>query len=266
MLLAAINVIMDMVTHVFANPLTLSILGGASYVMTSLALLRTHSIFIHRFTKRFLMLLFVILPIFFFIIIQITDLLGFDMVIAVNSIMLIPYIFSLVCMTLQKAKEISNKFSFLSLLLMIVYASFLGLVLSAFDNQIAKIFHYQSRLSLENLYHIFIIIAVAIGLTWAFGIIKDIIDRLIIENTTDSLTGINNRKYFFEEGHKIYDNSKSCCMVMYDLDDFKDINDNHGHDIGDEALCHVVNIVSESLTDNILHARLGGGRIYSINL
>lgn len=53
---------------------------------------------------------------------------------------------------------------------------------------------------------------------------------------------------------------------MYDLDDFKDINDNHGHDIGDEALCHVVNIVSESLTDNILHARLGGGRIYSINL
>ena len=45
---------------------------------------------------------------------------------------------------------------------------------------------------------------------------------------------------------------------MLDIDFFKDINDNHGHDIGDEVLKYLSQIVNERLRESDIFARWGG--------
>ncbi len=78
----------------------------------------------------------------------------------------------------------------------------------------------------------------------------------------DSLTGLANR-YSFEEAlrlsitQKPRDKSK-LALALFDLDNFKNINDTHGHDIGDELLKSVSKRVCLCLRENELFARLGG--------
>lgn len=47
-------------------------------------------------------------------------------------------------------------------------------------------------------------------------------------------------------------------MVMCDLDNFKDINDHHGHDVGDQVLVWFAEIASSIMRTNDILARLGG--------
>lgn len=47
-------------------------------------------------------------------------------------------------------------------------------------------------------------------------------------------------------------------IIMLDIDFFKDINDNHGHDIGDEVLKYLSQIVNERLRESDIFARWGG--------
>jgi diguanylate cyclase (GGDEF)-like protein len=51
---------------------------------------------------------------------------------------------------------------------------------------------------------------------------------------------------------------KSFSLIMFDIDNFKKLNDQNGHSYGDEILQHVALVVSESLTENDSAARWGG--------
>ncbi|HWU84864.1 MAG TPA: response regulator, partial [Rhodocyclaceae bacterium] len=70
----------------------------------------------------------------------------------------------------------------------------------------------------------------------------------------DALTGLPNRRKFFAELKRIAD---GYTVAMLDLDHFKHINDNHGHDVGDLVLRHVAALMREAFADGLL-ARLGG--------
>jgi diguanylate cyclase (GGDEF)-like protein len=78
----------------------------------------------------------------------------------------------------------------------------------------------------------------------------------------DSLTGLANR-YAFEEALRLSitqqprDDAK-LALILFDLDNFKFINDSHGHDIGDLLLKQVSNRVYKCLRENELFARVGG--------
>ncbi|MBA6224920.1 EAL domain-containing protein [Colwellia sp. MB02u-18] len=78
----------------------------------------------------------------------------------------------------------------------------------------------------------------------------------------DSLTGLANR-YVFEEALRLNitqqprDDAK-LALILFDLDNFKFINDSHGHDIGDLLLKQVSNRVYKCLRENELFARVGG--------
>ena len=78
----------------------------------------------------------------------------------------------------------------------------------------------------------------------------------------DSLTGLANR-YSFEEAlhlsvtQKPRDNSK-LALTLFDLDNFKFINDTHGHDVGDQILIQVSQRICNCLRGNEVFARLGG--------
>ncbi|WP_321396717.1 EAL domain-containing protein [Emcibacter sp.] len=78
----------------------------------------------------------------------------------------------------------------------------------------------------------------------------------------DSLTGLANR-YMFDETLKLAlanNNRKEhkVALLLIDLDNFKYVNDTHGHDVGDELLKKVVDRIQKNLRGEELFARLGG--------
>lgn len=80
---------------------------------------------------------------------------------------------------------------------------------------------------------------------------------------TDGLTGLLNRTAVFEEGRRLVDRCRSrgepCCVMVFDLDSFKAVNDRWGHVAGDAVIRHFVDVVQESgLPEDALFARYGG--------
>ncbi len=79
---------------------------------------------------------------------------------------------------------------------------------------------------------------------------------------TDSLTGLYNRRYLEVHLEKLIESNaqskKALAVIMLDIDHFKEVNDTHGHGVGDEVL----KIFSERLKDNVrsfdLVTRMGG--------
>jgi diguanylate cyclase (GGDEF)-like protein len=78
----------------------------------------------------------------------------------------------------------------------------------------------------------------------------------------DGLTNIYNRRYFdtnLTQEHIRYLRYKEpYCLAMLDLDFFKKINDNYGHDIGDKVLIDFTSRVSNQMRETDIFARLGG--------
>lgn len=75
----------------------------------------------------------------------------------------------------------------------------------------------------------------------------------------DSLTGLANRTLLFQELERVLGASGNRGAVMFiDLDDFKAINDTHGHETGDRVLIEVAARLRSSCRPHDLVARLGG--------
>lgn len=86
--------------------------------------------------------------------------------------------------------------------------------------------------------------------------------RLELLAMTDELTQLSNRRYFFLRGSEEVSRSRRykhpLSLIILDIDNFKSINDNYGHDIGDLALQCVSGILKEQCREVDLVARLGG--------
>lgn len=83
----------------------------------------------------------------------------------------------------------------------------------------------------------------------------------------DGLTGLVNRRSFDEiiedEFNRAQNMQMACSLLLIDLDHFKNINDNYGHQAGDEVLRRVAQILKERIneirsSDNVIAARYGG--------
>jgi len=78
----------------------------------------------------------------------------------------------------------------------------------------------------------------------------------------DSLTGLYNRRGFFELSHREVDRAKrfggSLPVIMLDIDHFKDINDTHGHEAGDQVLEKLAGRLSGQLRKVDIMGRYGG--------
>ena len=83
------------------------------------------------------------------------------------------------------------------------------------------------------------------------GKLKGYQDKLYIE----PVTGVYNRRYFEDE---IRNMQNSAGVAMIDLDDFKLYNDIYGHDMGDQVLCIVADVIKNCIrkTDKLI--RYGG--------
>ena len=83
--------------------------------------------------------------------------------------------------------------------------------------------------------------------------------RLHRDATTDGLTGVLNRRTFERRlREQVVDHANPVVVLFVDLDDFKDINDNHGHVVGDVVLEHVAARLTGALRSADFIGRLGG--------
>ena len=119
------------------------------------------------------------------------------------------------------------------------------------------------------------------AISWVDGrivrleIASDITDRKKIEDElkaskskyeklarTDELTGVINRRGFFEEGIKLCNLARrfnhTTSIIMLDIDYFKQVNDDHGHSVGDKALVQFVQTIQNNIRVVDAFARLGG--------
>lgn len=87
-------------------------------------------------------------------------------------------------------------------------------------------------------------------------------DKLYKQATRDPLTGLSNRSYFQNEIQKFASiavrYNRVFSVMMLDIDFFKRINDTFGHDVGDNVLKMVANILMRHVRNHDVAARFGG--------
>jgi diguanylate cyclase len=79
---------------------------------------------------------------------------------------------------------------------------------------------------------------------------------------TDPLTGALNRRGFGQacvrEMARSRRNGQPLALVLIDIDDFKALNDQHGHLVGDRVLVHLVRVLQDSMRPSDILCRFGG--------
>lgn len=84
------------------------------------------------------------------------------------------------------------------------------------------------------------------------------LERSRQEAATDGLTGLPNRRTLEAEVAELFERGTPFVMVLADLDKFKRLNDNFGHEIGDKALQLFAGVLRDNVRGNDVVARLGG--------
>lgn len=104
-----------------------------------------------------------------------------------------------------------------------------------------------------------------LGRVWFFRDItpqKQAAAALLEITRHDPLTGIANRRYFFERAQQEFARARrrqaSLAIASFDIDHFKQINDSHGHAAGDEVLKSLCDNCQNFLRETELFARIGG--------
>jgi len=111
--------------------------------------------------------------------------------------------------------------------------------------------------------------AVLVREKWhAVGILRDVTQWKKMEKdlirlaSTDSLTGLLNRRVFVEklsdEVVRCQRYNKSVVVMLLDLDHFKRINDSYGHASGDMVLCSFAGMIMETIRETDVAGRVGG--------
>jgi diguanylate cyclase (GGDEF)-like protein len=95
------------------------------------------------------------------------------------------------------------------------------------------------------------------------GLVKDRIAASYRHaSLTDPLTGVTNRRGFFQMGERLLMRTRFArqpsALLMFDLDQFKSINDRYGHHAGDDVLTAFCKVVTAHLRPSDLFGRIGG--------
>lgn len=100
------------------------------------------------------------------------------------------------------------------------------------------------------------------------SIARDITERISLMEemkkmaSLDPLTGILNLREFMNKGNNKFElakkNSYNFSLLMLDIDNFKEVNDNYGHRVGDRILKGFVSIINRVLRSNDIFGRVGG--------
>ncbi|MCF7221793.1 GGDEF domain-containing protein [Marilutibacter chinensis] len=131
------------------------------------------------------------------------------------------------------------------------------------QNEVLKLEQQVAKASAQNtrlLLLLFAVVLAGIGY-WAYKI-KRVQMAFRRQAQTDGLTGISNRRHFRDEADALLKrcsaSGKDAALVLLDLDNFKHVNDRHGHAAGDWVLMQVAEACTAACRDGDLCGRLGG--------
>ena len=122
----------------------------------------------------------------------------------------------------------------------------------------------------NRLKYFFLILVVIIGSFLVIGYFIKAINKKLQSTQTklkdqvnhDSMTGLFNRRYMYDVSEKLIHECKSTnneiYVLMFDIDDFKNINDTYGHDIGDKVIISLAKEVLRCTRKSDVVARWGG--------
>ncbi|MBE0493272.1 MAG: diguanylate cyclase [Thiomicrospira sp.] len=82
--------------------------------------------------------------------------------------------------------------------------------------------------------------------------------QLRTQANTDELTGLYNRRFFNESLQKMLDYGQTGTLLFFDIDHFKQLNDAHGHQVGDEVLVEFAHMLTGFFRQDDLIVRWGG--------
>lgn len=92
--------------------------------------------------------------------------------------------------------------------------------------------------------------------------LREEVRQLLDMVRTDELTGLYNFRYFSQalslEMERTRRSGQPTCLIMFDLDHFKDVNDIHGHEVGNLVLKHVAALVKKTVRRLDIPCRYGG--------
>lgn len=116
-----------------------------------------------------------------------------------------------------------------------------------------------------QIYNVFILILTIIAETILISSVVLLVKRvsdLSLQVIKDPLTEIYNRKYFMDtlenEIARARRSEHTMAMILFDIDDFKHVNDNYGHYIGDQVLINISYVVNKIIRQYDIFGRLGG--------
>nr|WP_244191468.1 sensor domain-containing diguanylate cyclase [Brevibacillus fortis] len=87
------------------------------------------------------------------------------------------------------------------------------------------------------------------------AVLHNEMERMVI---TDNLTGLYTRRYLNERVRGSLQKDNYGSLILIDIDYFKTVNDTFGHQVGDEVLIQVANLIRHSIRDSDIAARWGG--------
>ncbi|MFC4637344.1 sensor domain-containing diguanylate cyclase [Deinococcus hohokamensis] len=91
-----------------------------------------------------------------------------------------------------------------------------------------------------------------------FGTMRERLGAMQIAASRDALTGAANRRAAEERLYALHGPAPSYAVVLFDIDHFKRVNDEHGHATGDRVLVEVTRCAMALLPESALFARWGG--------
>lgn len=100
------------------------------------------------------------------------------------------------------------------------------------------------------------------GLLMLLIIVRDAMAEMTARSETDTLSGLLNRRGFEDRADRLLAATRRTGMpgalVVADLDHFKSINDNHGHEAGDRVIAAFAEVLSVSADRSAVLGRMGG--------
>ena len=123
--------------------------------------------------------------------------------------------------------------------------------------------NYEKRVDYTLIGQIISLFMLIIGIVLFFYMKQKKLYKIIEKQaSTDSLTGLYNRRYFVEITKHLLDSlrreKRDASVLMIDIDNFKSINDTYGHSTGDKVICMVCNILKNDTRESDVSARWGG--------
>ena len=93
-----------------------------------------------------------------------------------------------------------------------------------------------------------------------FNALRGQTEQMRLLATTDSLTGVRNKRYLLDHGEQFVADRRNqpVSAMLIDIDHFKKINDSYGHITGDRILEALGNLLGSSLREDTLVVRFGG--------